>query len=304
MRAPEGPSEAKDLSGGTDYDFFASDSYTPTPGQAPPLGDNIQSKIWGDTPLDFVEWFDSLWHTGDPSQWGPQVFTQDAVMIDSTGTSTGANQAAADFLLLFKYFPSLRGEVISWAHNDREILLNWRFIVTNDIHVPVIDKFSFVKGLVSFRMAYFDTMSLLSYLAENHGSGPLVDYFMDRFWESERGLEVLFVPKLIWALLKGIFHWSALPLPAPTGVSATPGDGQVALRWNPVPGAASYTVKRAEALDGSYHWVAPQVQTNSHVDKHEIKAGTQYYYKICANCNATVTLPYDSPSQQSGGGRT
>ena len=45
-------------------------------------------------------------------------------------------------------------------------------------------------------------------------------------------------------------------LPAPNGLVATPGDGQVGLSWNPVIGATSYTVKRW-TTSGSNHMTVP-----------------------------------------------
>jgi xylan 1,4-beta-xylosidase len=45
----------------------------------------------------------------------------------------------------------------------------------------------------------------------------------------------------------------ALPeLPAPEGLQATPGPGQVTLNWDPVEGAAGYLVERSDARDGDY----------------------------------------------------
>ncbi|HYL05365.1 MAG TPA: nuclear transport factor 2 family protein [Thermoanaerobaculia bacterium] len=275
------PEKTRDLATGSNYHFTVSDPYTPTSEQAPPLADNIRNPRWGDTPYDYVTWFDGLWHEGDPSRWGPEVFTKDAVMIDPTGTSTGGAIAASDFLLLFKYFPALRGEVVSWAHNDTEIMINWRFVVSNGTTVPVIDKFSFVKGLVSFRMAYFDTIALLSYLAENYGSGPLVDYFVDRFWQAAGGGGVVYLPGLMWALLKGIFLWSDVPLDAPTGLAAAVVDGRVALKWRPVDGAGAYIVKRSNQAGGTYQWIASDVQATGYVDQ-DVRAGAQYFYTVCA----------------------
>src|SRR5207244_7702865 len=96
----------------------------------------------------YVEWFNGIWHTGDPSSWSAECFTPDAVMIDPAGISRGARQAAANFVLVFEYFPDLRGEVVSWAANDRELLINWRFRIVpkgskTPLLVAVIDKFSF-----------------------------------------------------------------------------------------------------------------------------------------------------------------
>jgi hypothetical protein len=282
---------ARDLTTGSDYHFPVTDPFTPTAEQAPPLAGNISNPaLWGETVEDYVQWFNRLWQTGDPSGWGPQDFTPDAVMIDATGTSTGAAQAAADFLLLFQYFPNLRGEVVSWAANDTEIMINWRFLPSANQTVPVIDKFSFRGGLVSFRQAYFDTFNFLSYLAENYGSGPLVDYFVDRFWHSETGRGHLFTPGLVWALVKGVFFWSEVPPAAPANVSATAGNGQVTLRWNPVPGATSYRVTRADSIDGQYHWIAPVVPNPPFVDTTAAN-GTKWFYKICANTQATPPPP-------------
>jgi hypothetical protein len=161
-------------------------------------------------------------------------------------------------------------------------MINWRFVVSNGRMVPVIDKFSFVNGLVSFRQAYFDTTTFLSYLAENYGSGPLVDYFEDRYLRSTQGGGILYLPGLLWALLKGIFLWSTIPPAAPTGLTATASNGQVLLRWKPVIGASSYKVKRALTIDGSYGWVASTVKGTSYLDT-TVENGKEYFYCICAN---------------------
>jgi len=289
--------ETRDLTTGSDYHFEVTDAYTPNAHQAPPLKGNLANKtpgLWGETPYDYVQWFNRLWQTGDPSGWGPQDFTDDAVMIDATGTSTGAAQAAADFLLLFQYFPNLRGEVVSWAANDTEIMINWRFLPSKGQPVPVIDKFSFRDdgngGLVSFRQAYFDTTTFLAFLVENYGSGPMVDYFIDRFWHSAQGRGRLYTPALLWAVVKGLFHWTPVPLSAPRNVRATPGNNQITVQWDPVPGATSYKVMRSATLDGAYHWIAPACPDSSYVDT-DVQSGRTWFYKVCANTAATPLPP-------------
>lgn len=282
-----------DLSSGSGYQPFPPDIYTPSNAQAAPLSENLYNertaKVWGTTPAEYVAWFNGLWHTGDPSGWGPEVFTSDAIMLDPTGTSTGAEAAAADFLLLFKYFPDLRGEVMSWGHNGTEIFINWRFVVGKGINCPVVDKFSFGGGLVSYRQAYFDTMTLLAYLIENHGSGPLVDYFLDRFAREAGGKEVLFLPELLKALVTGVVRPTAAPLGAPR-VHAEPGNGVVHLSWSPVPGAHSYTVKRSATPRDPYPWIKPNVTGTSYTDD-DVENGTTYYYVVAANRASNVLLP-------------
>jgi len=283
--------QTRDLSTGSDYSVGLADPFTPSSDQAAQLDENvINEKVWGRTPEDYVRWFDGLWHKGDPSGWGPEVFTPDAVMLDAAGTSTGAEAAASDFLLLFKYFPDLRGEVVSWARNDTEIMINWRFVITKKRHCPVIDKFSFVGGLVSYRQAYFDTVMLLGYLAENYGSGAVVDYFTDRFTKAESGSGVLFLPGLLWTFVKGLFLWSDIPPLPPEGLTATPGRDSVSLAWNPVDNAIWYRVSRGTSASGPFTWIKQTDQT-SFVDR-GVVPGTSYFYKVSSH---NTVAPFQPP---------
>jgi fibronectin type 3 domain-containing protein len=70
------------------------------------------------------------------------------------------------------------------------------------------------------------------------------------------------------------------PPPTPTGLTGTPGDGQVALAWNASAGAASYRVKRATASGGPYALVASPTST-SHTDM-GLTNGDTYYYVVSA----------------------
>ncbi len=72
------------------------------------------------------------------------------------------------------------------------------------------------------------------------------------------------------------------PPPAPTGLTATAGNGQVALAWNASSGAASYNVKRALAdPSGPYTTIASGVTSTSYTDS-GLSNGTTYYYVISA----------------------
>jgi hypothetical protein len=78
----------------------------------------------------------------------------------------------------------------------------------------------------------------------------------------------------------------------PGGVTATAGDGKVALQWNAFPGATSYTVKRATASGGLYTPIA-KVPDATYTDSH-VTNGTTYYYEISMNYGG-ITSP-DSPA--------
>jgi hypothetical protein len=67
---------------------------------------------------------------------------------------------------------------------------------------------------------------------------------------------------------------------APTGLSATPGDGQVALTWTASTGATGYYVKRGDAVGGPYTQVgAPTGTTFTNTG---LTNGTAYYYVVTA----------------------
>jgi len=67
---------------------------------------------------------------------------------------------------------------------------------------------------------------------------------------------------------------------APTGLSGTSGNGQVALTWTAVPQASGYNVKRASVSGGPYTTIAG-VASASYVDTTGT-AGTTYYYVVSA----------------------
>ncbi|WP_159001068.1 Tat pathway signal protein [Streptomyces sp. SBT349] len=60
---------------------------------------------------------------------------------------------------------------------------------------------------------------------------------------------------------------------------AVPGDGEVALSWNPSAGAESYTVRRATREDGDYRTVARGVTATDWVDE-DARNGRTYYYTV------------------------
>ena len=73
---------------------------------------------------------------------------------------------------------------------------------------------------------------------------------------------------------------AAVP-PAPTGLTATPGNAQVQLTWNASAGATSYNVKRSTTNGGPYSNVATGVTATSYTNT-GLTNGTPYYSVVTA----------------------
>ncbi len=90
------------------------------------------------------------------------------------------------------------------------------------------------------------------------------------------------------------------PLGAPTGLTATAGNAQVALTWNGVNGAASYNVKRGTTTGGPYSIVNSPTATN--FTDTGLSNGTAYFYVVSAvnsgvegpNSNEKSATPFAS----------
>jgi hypothetical protein len=73
--------------------------------------------------------------------------------------------------------------------------------------------------------------------------------------------------------------WTNLPPPlAPTGLSATAGDGKAALTWAAASGATSYNLKRATTDGGPYSMIQSVATTN--YNDLGLTNGTTYYYVV------------------------
>jgi hypothetical protein len=77
------------------------------------------------------------------------------------------------------------------------------------------------------------------------------------------------------------YRWSSTPPSAPTGLTATAGDSQVALSWNTVADAATYNVKRSTTSGGPYTTVQAGVGGTSYTNT-GLTNGTTYYYVVSA----------------------
>ncbi len=98
---------------------------------------------------------------------------------------------------------------------------------------------------------------------------------------------------------------ATVPPGIPTGLTATPGDTQVALQWNTVSGATSYKVKRATANGGPYTTIDGSVAGTNYLDT-AVTNGITYYYVVSSvgpsgesfnsgSVSATPNIPLGSP---------
>ncbi len=86
---------------------------------------------------------------------------------------------------------------------------------------------------------------------------------------------------LLWNISSGTyqFSWSIFPMPA--GLTAVPGNHQVGLTWNSLPGATGYNVKRSAVSGGPYSSIASGIAGTNYTDGAVTNGGT-YYYVISA----------------------
>jgi beta-lactamase superfamily II metal-dependent hydrolase/fibronectin type 3 domain-containing protein/DNA/RNA endonuclease YhcR with UshA esterase domain len=69
--------------------------------------------------------------------------------------------------------------------------------------------------------------------------------------------------------------------PTPTGLTATPGNQQVALSWGTSVGSTGYNVKRATVSGGPYTTIASNIAPTNYTDT-GLANGTTYYYVVSA----------------------
>ncbi|MBM2616103.1 xylan 1,4-beta-xylosidase [Actinoplanes sp. LDG1-06] len=93
-------------------------------------------------------------------------------------------------------------------------------------------------------------------------------------------------------------------LPAPTGVSAVAGQGQVTVAWDPVAGAIGYAVHRAASADGPFEVVdhgGGDVLAVPHGPYADTTPGRGGYYAVAALQTVTAIGPLSAPVLSAAG---
>ena len=88
-------------------------------------------------------------------------------------------------------------------------------------------------------------------------------------------------------------------LPAPIGLTATPGDNSVSLEWNDTPESANYHVYRSESEDGTYSQIATST-TSDYIDDTAINCNV-YFYCVTAVSGSGGPSAYSTPAYASLG---
>ena len=88
------------------------------------------------------------------------------------------------------------------------------------------------------------------------------------------------------AAVAQLYRWPTNVVPrnppaAPTGLTATVGNGKVALAWNSVAFASTYNVKRSTTNGGPYATIASNITVTAYNDV-SFTPGTPYYYRVSA----------------------
>ena len=121
-----------------------------------------------------------------------------------------------------------------------------------------------------------------------------LDYLEDDHWSyGEAVSSLLYGVNAIPALT---FADVIIAPPGPTGLTATPGDGQVALSWSASGGATGYNVKRSTSNGGPYTLIGSSVSTG-YTDMSAAN-GTTYYYVVSATVSASGSTGESPDSTQ------
>lgn len=240
-------------------------------------------------------------------QWGNKTFTYTLAPYSGatftwTGTQSGGYQFPAALQLQASSFNSTAGLE---TETTTDTLGGYDVGYADNGDYVVYQNVNFGAGFtnVSVREASFGGGTLALHL--DSPTGPIISSFALpstggwQTWQtiqaSVSGASGLHNLYAIFSGSSGLgnLNWfqfgGAVAPAAPTGLTATAGDGQVALSWSASSGATGYNVKRALVSGGTYTTITNGLANTSYTDS-SVSDGVQYYYVVTAvNAGAEST---------------
>lgn len=94
--------------------------------------------------------------------------------------------------------------------------------------------------------------------------------------------------------VKNVFSFDLGP-GTPTGLASTPGNLQITLQWNAVPGATAYEVRRSATPDGAYQPLPGNPAATNYTNT-GLADGATYYYDVIATNGQAWSFPSNTVS--------
>lgn len=112
----------------------------------------------------FVQKFADVWAAPDLEKH-ESLWSDDIVLIQPMSrTMRGKKACRAGFARIFKLIPDLTAEVHSYAHNDKQVFIEFTLSGTyggKPITWRAVDRFTFTDGLIAERVSFFDAVPLV-----------------------------------------------------------------------------------------------------------------------------------------------
>ena len=163
-------------------------------------------------------------------------------------------------------YNSVRGNINSSWNVDNNQLMTWNVQVPVNVTAKL---FIPVPGTATNTLAISESGSLI--WTNNTASGNVAGVTFDHV---ESGY-------VVWNVGSGTYQFQRRITPAPTGLRATPGSGQIFLNWSPVPGATGYNLKRAMTSAGPFTNIGSGLTVTNYADN-TVANGVAYYYVVSA----------------------
>jgi hypothetical protein len=166
-------------------------------------------------------------------------------------------------------YNSVRGNITSaWSLTNTTATLNVTIPVgsTGSIYLPVL-------GNITTNLVVQESGTTIWQNGAVAGTSPGVAFSQAQGTGSQT--------YQVWNVGSGSYQFSWNVLAAPSGLTATAGNQQVALTWNPVAGSSGYNLKRSTTSGTGYVTVASGLTATNFTDL-SVSNTTTYYYVVTA----------------------